>query len=227
MSAKIKGRISKVEPVGSRYAVLSINPEVPRPLPQRPGQYTQITFSPEKEPLTNVYSIASAPRADGSFELCVQLTDERLKGLISLWQSGKGRTVEYTLPAGNFFVPPESVASVLIAGGSGITPLKAILEERAKQNAETVLLYGCSDDKAIPFYTDLKALDKGPTEVHFFAETVSLGRATLGRPQQKLAAYIDPDKHFLMCGPPAFMASIRHELAAAGVSDQHIHQDRY
>lgn len=226
MSAKIKGRIRKVEPVGKRYAVLSVSPEVPGSLPQRPGQYTQITFSPDENPLTNVYSIASAPRADGSFDLCVQLSDERLKALLPLWTAGQNR-VEYSNPAGNFFVPPETHPAILIAGGSGITPLKAILEDRVKNKAKSVLLYGCGDDREIPFYQELKAL-KGPTtEVHFFAEKVEAGLAIPGRPQQKLSEYLNPSHHFLMCGPPAFMDDVRKSLENAGVSEEHIHQDRY
>lgn len=215
-----------MEPVGNRYAVLNITPDTPAPLPQRPGQYTQITFSPDQNPLTNVYSIASAPRTDGSFELCVQLNDERLKAMLPLWEQGQG-AVEYSKPAGNFFVPAETLPAVLIAGGSGITPLKAILEERVKQGAETVLLYGCSDDRAIPFYESLKALAGPSTEILFFAETVAAGRAIRGRPQDKLSNYAAARKHFLMCGPPPFMDAIRKSLLDAGVSAEHIHQDRY
>jgi ferredoxin-NADP reductase len=226
LTLKLQGRITKMEPVGARYAVLGISPDHGDPPPQRAGQYTKITFSPEKDPLSNIYSIASAPRADGSFDLCVQLNDDRLKSWLDGVQPGK-TWVEYTEPAGNFFIPPEDRTAVLIAGGSGITPLKAILEERAGRNAPTILLYGCADDEAIPFFDELSALKSAATQIWIFAEKIVTARASHGRPQQKLGVFIDPLSHYLMCGPPAFMEAIREELSAAGIDADHIHQDRY
>src|SRR5215813_2401046 len=103
------------------------------------------------------YSIASAPSSDGRIELTV----ERLpNGEVSPYLTQQvivGDQLEVRGPIGRWFVwDPEQAGSVqLVAGGSGIVPLMAMIRSRAS-NGETAafrLLYSVREPGAI-FYRD-------------------------------------------------------------------------
>lgn len=232
MTHKISAVLERFERLGERYAILQIKPEKEL-WSHRPGQYTEIEFGEGEKAFHKVYSIASAHNE--LLDFCIQWNDPQLLESALHWKIGV-TTFHLKPAAGNFYVPPHQTPVVLIAGGSGVTPLKAILEDRAKQDnkaAKTVLLYGCSDDNEIPFHDELTRIAKnttGSVDVRFFAEhqlDKSNSRAEPGRPLQVLSQYLDFDTEYLMCGPPPFMEATRAALIKAGISPQQIHQDRY
>ena len=237
MTQKIVATLVHFERTGDRYAILRLKPER-NSWKHKPGQYTEITFAEGNEPLSKIYSIGSALRADDELDFCIQWNDPQLEKLARSWQVNK---TEFLLQpaAGNFHIPPYDKSVVLLAGGSGITPLKAILEDRLynagkeKDAAETVLLYGCSDDHEIPFYEELKKLaDQNPGRVvlRFFAEKIlakGQSRAEPGRPLAVIGPYLNADAEYLMCGPPPFLDAVRAALLLAKIPTEQIHQDRY
>jgi ferredoxin-NADP reductase len=235
LAQKITGTLVQFERLGDRYAVLQIKPNS-NSWKHNPGQYTEIGFSEGEKPLNKIYSIASAVRDDGVLDFCIQLNDVDLLEASKTWVLAK---TEFKLApaAGNFHVPPYQRPVVLLAGGSGITPLKAILEDRVynggKDLAQTVLLFGCSDDEEIPFHEELRRLAASrPAQVivRFFAEKKIAKddkRAEAGRPMAVLDTYVSPDSDYLMCGPPPFLNATRAHLIQAGIPAEQIHQDRY
>lgn len=237
MTQKIMATLVHFERTGDRYAVLRLKPERSS-WKHKPGQYTEITFSEGKDPLSKIYSIGSALRDDEVLDFCIQWNDPQLVELSKGWRVN---TSAFALQpaAGNFHIPPYNTPVVLLAGGSGITPLKAILEDRlykagkSKDSAETVLLYGCSDDQEIPFYEELKNLavrNPGKVTVRFFAEKILVkdrSRAEPGRPLSAIAAYLNANAEYLMCGPPPFLDSARASLLQSKIPAEQIHQDRY
>lgn len=225
-SATIEG----LSTVGKRYVLLTLRATLTAPV-HVAGQYTQLEFVDELGSFRKFYSIASAPQKDRRFDLCLLLDDPRLKQWT--FEQKLGATVRYARPSGRFFVPSLQQPVVMIAGGSGVTPLRAILEDRlnsAENSASAELLFGCQSDLEIPFYADLLALEaRFPrrVRVHFFADEVTASRARAGRPLDGLRDFIAPDRVYLLCGPPAFMHAAQKILHEAGVSPQHVHQDRF
>ncbi len=231
MTHKIPASLIHYERLGERYAILKLRPEG-KSWAHKPGQYTEIQFGEGDAAFSKIYSIATA--SQDSLEFCIQMNDARLLEAAKQWQSGQG-LFQIKAAAGNFYNPPHETSVVLIAGGSGVTPLKAIFEDRITHDSSlsTTLLYGCGDDKEIPFFTELRKWEldsKGRAKVRFFAEHIvdqAGGRAELGRPLNVLNEYVDFAAEYLMCGPPPFMEATRAALIKAGVSPLQIHQDKY
>ena len=232
MTLTISATLVRFEQLGDRYTTLHIQPQKDS-WSHKPGQYTEIQFGVGDKAFSKVYSIASASQE--FLDFCIQMNDPRLLDAMTTWIPGETRFL-IKPAAGHFYIPPYEAPVVLIAGGSGITPLKAIVEDRvagARDAAHTLLLYGCADDKEIPFFDELNRLaaaSKNLVHVRFFAEHIlnrGSSRAEFGRPLSVLNQYVSYESEYLMCGPPPFMEATRAALIKAGISPQQIHQDKY
>lgn len=218
--------VRHIDYVGHRYAVLKA--QCSPDFIHSPGQYTKVSFVDSEGSFDRYYSIASAPRGDGSFELCLILDEQRTRQLLATWHEGSSFLC--SAPSGRFTVPLRQRPIVCIAGGSGITPLKAIIEDRLAHGstAPTLLLYGCQNDSEIPFYEALKDLERqhAAFKLRIFADENTRGRAEAGRPLDALHRFILPEADYLLCGPPAFMEAARQLLVQQGIAPEAIHQDR-
>src|SRR5215471_5207487 len=108
------------------------------------------------------YSIASAPSSDGHIELTIE---RLLNGEVSPYLTQEvmvGDELELRGPIGRWFVwHPEHVMPIqLVAGGSGIVPLMAMIRSRisAGSTAPFRLLYSVREPAAIFYRNELRAL---------------------------------------------------------------------
>src|SRR5262249_35681794 len=102
------------------------------------------------------YSIASAPRADGRIELSVErLPDGEVSPYLTQ-DLGIGDVVEGRGPIGGWFVWREDQVEPiqLVAGGSGIVPLMAMIRSRvaARRSAPFRLLYSVRSPTSVYRY---------------------------------------------------------------------------
>jgi ferredoxin-NADP reductase len=117
---------------------------------------------------------------------------------------------------------------VLIAGGIGITPLRALIDPLSAAGEDLVLLYRASQRRDIVFHQELEWLaGVGRLTVHYL-----LGPRD-ARPEPlspgSLTALV-PDLHardVFLCGPPGMLQAAQHALRAARVPRRHIHQERF
>ena len=122
-----------------------------------PGQYISIKIDDKKSelPCFRAYSISSIPNGN-KFELCVKIIEN---GRGSTWLPGlkEGSEIEFRGPIGDFiFKNPPSKNILFLAVGSGITPMKSIIESELKNgNKQNIhLIFGARYIKDI-FYKDL------------------------------------------------------------------------
>ena len=107
-------------------AVLTIAPD--RPLRYRPGQYlpVQVTKWPR---VWRPYSIANAPRSDGLLELHVRAIPGGMVSTALVRDATAGDTVLLGAAAGEMTVPDRHGDVVCLVGGTGLAPVKAIIEQ--------------------------------------------------------------------------------------------------
>ncbi|SMX27090.1 1,2-phenylacetyl-CoA epoxidase, subunit E [Pelagimonas phthalicica] len=119
-----------------------------------PGQYLTLRSEIAGEDVRRSYSIASAPGAP----LTVGI--KRVEGgcFSTAAQDWKpGDTVQVMPPEGRFTYHGQG-RIVLVAAGSGITPMVSIASEALEQGGEVALIYGNRDSGSIMFLDALEAL---------------------------------------------------------------------
>jgi predicted ferric reductase len=121
--------------------------------------------------------------------------------------------------------------TLLIAGGIGITPLRAILEEMAAPPGTLTLIYRASRWEDVIFRRELDALIKTRLwRVHYI-----VGRRGLHEvpPEPLDAAHVRalvPDvakRDVFVCGPDSMIAAVRRSLALLRVPASQIHSERF
>jgi len=110
------------------------------------------------------YSIASAPSSDGRIELTIeQLPNGEVSPYLTQ-QVVVGDELEVRGPIGRWFVwrPEQSGPIQLVAGGSGIVPLMAMIRSHASADttARFRLLYSVREPEAIFYRDELRALSR-------------------------------------------------------------------
>ena len=185
------------------------------------------------------YSIASAPREDGRLELSV----ERLpNGEVSPYLTQElavGDRVELRGPIGGWFVWHEDQTEPiqLIAGGSGVVPLMAMIRSRAAagSSAPFRLLYSVRHPDGVWYRDELQALsadDHGVDVTYIYTRTAPLNwLRPPGRIDAELLAKsgwpstLSPTCY--VCGPTSFVEHVAGLLTALGHVPDRIRTERF
>lgn len=105
---------------------------------------------------TRSYSIASDPAQPGVYEIAVLREDEGRGGSASVHEQFRlGLLLHCSQPRNDFALPGEG-AVVLIAGGIGITPIKAMTHTLSAEQRDFVLHYAVRSRQQAPFLDQLE-----------------------------------------------------------------------
>ncbi|MCD9873080.1 ferredoxin reductase family protein [Streptomyces guryensis] len=113
--------------------------------------------------------------------------------------------------------------SLLIAGGVGVTPIRAILEEI---EGHAVVLYRVSSDRDAVLYDELRelAVAKGH-ELHLVTGSPVPDKLAPGELARLVPDIADRD--VFLCGPPPMMNAVLRSLGELNVPRQQIHFERF
>jgi ferredoxin-NADP reductase len=182
------------------------------------------------------YSIASAP--DGTrIELTVVRIDD---GEVSPYLTGElqpGDQIELRGPVGGYFVwePDEGGPLLLVAGGSGIAPLMAMIRLRAAAGsaADTRLLMSSRSWEEIIYRDELERLAGGGlTVTHTLTTSAPPGWAGYARRvDAEMLAQVGPGPaerpRVYVCGPTPFVEAVAEALVGLGHQPQAIKTERF
>jgi ferredoxin-NADP reductase len=206
----------------------------------RPGQHVDVRLTaPDGYQAQRSYSIASAPGQDGRVDLTVErITD----GEVSPYFHDvlvPGDEVEVRGPIGGYFVwePAFGGPLLLIAGGSGVVPLMAILRERAAADvpASATLLYSSRTLDDVIYREELDQLaahDPGLRLLHTFTRTQPSGWTGFARRIDKAMLQealngIGPQPLTYICGPTLLVEAAANGLVELGVDPGRIRTERF
>ncbi|MFF2083610.1 2Fe-2S iron-sulfur cluster-binding protein [Nocardia sp. NPDC058176] len=192
----------------------------------RPGQFLTLRVPCQDGPLTRCYSLSSSPHSDTPPTITVKRVPD---GRASNWicdNASPGSVFDVLLPSGGFVPRDWSAPFLLVAGGSGITPIMSILRTAlAIHDNPITLAYANRDAASVIFTRELDALARDHPDrltVTHWLESES-GRPTAAALRSWLTAA--PRSHAYLCGPAPFMAAARTALEANGLDAAHLHAE--
>ena len=211
-TSEVRATVVRVRRTTPRSVTLWLQPN--HPVPFRAGQYLTATIEVDGRRHTRGYSPANAQDAD-----LIELTATRHDGgVVSeyLCRSARpGMTVGLAAATGDFVLPtPRPRRLVLIAGGSGITPVMSMARTLAEERYDgeiAVLHYVRGMDDAcyreeLGLLPDVRVLHVCTREPGADPEDHQLSGHFNGR--HLAAAMADPDAVYV-CGPHALIEAVR------------------
>jgi 3-ketosteroid 9alpha-monooxygenase subunit B len=197
----------------------------PERLRYAPGQFLTLRVPSDRTgSVARCYSLCSSPFTDDALTVTVKRTDG---GYASNWlcdNAHPGMHLHVLAPSGTFVPKTLDTDFLLLAAGSGITPMMAILKSALSEGSGKVaLIYANRDEKSVIFATALRELAaKYPdrlTVVHWLESVQGLPSTTaLG----ELVGHFHGHDAFI-CGPGPFMAAAEQALKTAGAAPERIH----
>lgn len=206
-----------------------------------PGQFFTVFARLGGEVVARNYSASCAPNGRE-----LSLTIKRVRGgrvSAALQGTRVGDALEVGGPYGGFTVTPDARAArsyVLVAGGSGITPLlsiaRAVLAREPRSRVS--LVYGSRSPGDVIFARAIDALarENAQLDVKLVVQEATpdwqgaVGRVDadmLGLLVPKLRAAGDPEAEYYVCGPDGMRAQALSYLAARGVHPEKIHVESF
>lgn len=202
------------------------DPDIPADrLRYAPGQFLTLRIPSDRTgSVARCYSLCSSPFTDDALTVTVKRTAD---GYASNWlcdHAHPGMRIHVLAPSGTFVPKTLDTDFLLIAGGSGITPMMSICKSALSQGSgQVTLIYANRDEKSVIFAAALRELAaKYPdrlTVLHWLESVQGLPTAAA------LARLASPftDRQMFICGPGPFMAGAQEALESLRVPAAQVH----
>jgi 3-ketosteroid 9alpha-monooxygenase subunit B len=197
----------------------------PQRLRYAPGQFLTLQIPSDRTgSVARCYSLCSSPFTDDALTVTIKRTAD---GYASNWlcdHAHPGMRIHVLAPSGTFVPKTLDADFLLMAAGSGITPIMSICKSAlAEGSGQVALVYANRDDRSVIFGDALRELAaKYPdrlTVVHWLESLQGLPSATA------LAKLASPFVHrpTFICGPGPFMQAAREALNTLKVPARQVH----
>lgn len=203
-------------------------------LPYKAGQFASISIA-ALPGISRSYSFATPVQPDSQVSFFVRKVSGGIFSTLINEQGVVGQPVQVEGPLGDFWLRPAAAPLLLVAGGSGLAPLLAILHEAvaAGETRPATLLSGARTESDLYALEEIGAIARHWQGTFRFIPVLSAAAADApwtgerGLVTEKMPALIEADTHAYLCGPPAMIDSAVALLRRHGVARESIHADRF
>ena len=233
------GTISEIDELTHDIVSVKIELDQPRFHGVRAGQYFEVATHDISLPRS--YSLARRPDPDGVAELNFVIRHVP-GGEFTEWlfkESQTGQQLSLSGPFGDFYLREARERMFCVAGGSGLAPIIAIIEEglAQKRTDDCIVLFGARTQADL-YYTELlnklgeQWLGKFQLRPILSHENESSdwpgerGLVTSVIPSFASGADFGNDQAYL-CGPPAMIDAAIAEFERLGMPNSNIHFDKF
>ena len=241
MPEPLAWQIAKVTAIRAETpGVNSFTLELPAWRPHRAGQHYDVRLTaPDGYQAQRSYSIASPPSRVGEVDLTIErIADGEVSSLFHDVVE-VGDRVEVRGPIGGYFVwePALGGPLLLVAGGSGVVPLMAMLRERAIADARppAALLYSSRTYEDVIYRDEMASLvaaDPGLRVIQTLTRSQPPGWTGYDRriDRPMLAEAIGPagaSPLVYICGPTLLVEAAANGLVELGVPPAQVRTERF
>lgn len=225
------------------HDIMEVHVQLDRPIAYTAGQFADIFIREDKAGFARhrSYSFACAPEPSGGSTPAFHV--RRVNGgSYTEWLFEKdrvGEAFELRGPQGNFWLRPAEAPLLCIAGGSGMAPIKAILEDAATQNIHrpVTYLFGARTQRDLYCLDEMEALrQQWPQGFQFIPVLSEEPEASDWSGKRgfvtdfvnsETAGFELETCHAYLCGPPVMIDAALVVLEKNRVETEHVHYDKF
>jgi 3-ketosteroid 9alpha-monooxygenase subunit B len=162
------------------------------------------------------YSIASAPERPSAVQLCIRLGSG--PGSVAVRGLRPGDALDFSGPVGEFTPPAGAAPIVLVAGDTGISPVRSI-----------VLHLGATGDRRpLTVLYEPEGEELYPTDLRGLAEAGRVSYST-GKVEELIAGAkkVLRSAEVMVAGYQPFLERVEHALIAAGVAPERVRYETF
>jgi benzoate/toluate 1,2-dioxygenase reductase component len=233
-AATYTGRLVELQRLSATTVRFGVEIPDRRQLAFLPGQYVNIAvpgISPEGT-VTRSYSFSNAPHED-RLTFLVKLTPGGAMSGYLADRAAVGDEITFTGPHGSFFLRETDRPVLLLAGGTGLAPILAMLRKMRTEGSHCKchLIYGVSTDADLVELDTLAEVAAGLTGFSWdycVSDPASAAAnkgfvMSLMRPEQMY----DGDVAIYLCGPPPMVEAVRKHVAEAGIEPTGFYYEKF
>ncbi|SFN67835.1 ring-1,2-phenylacetyl-CoA epoxidase subunit PaaE [Algoriphagus ornithinivorans] len=224
---------------------VSIYFEQPEPfLDYKPGQFLTLVMDFDGKEQRRSYSLCTSPFVDPFPGISVKRVEG---GLFSNYLNEKvnpGKTINVLKPLGNFttdFHSKNQRHFIMVAGGSGITPIMGILKSVLvnEPNSIITLIYCSRSEEQIIFKRQLDLLEKANPDrlkvIHNLSQPSEDWKGPKGRlNRDSFKEFVSQAEYeqryeeiYFLCGPDGIMDTAENVLEELGIPEERIHRESF
>ncbi|GMG87790.1 fatty acid desaturase [Biformimicrobium ophioploci] len=219
------------------HDIAQIDVQLEDKIDYRAGQFAQLTLATLPQ-ATRSYSFSSPPSDEKRVRFAVRRVPGGTFSTRIVDEDVVGEKLSVRGPGGDFWLRPGTEPVIMIAGGSGLAPIYAMLQE-AWQRGESrpvTLLFGARQCRDLYYLEELRALEKtwpAFTFVPVLSNTDSEDECDKdwSGAHGLVTDFIDEHLHgatsAYLCGPPPMVDAAERRLIDKGIAAERIHADRF
>lgn len=225
--------VSEKEWVASNVVKLSLQLPDGAEFDFRSGQYVRLHV-----PGTDAwrsYSMASTVEDLPRVDLLLRVLDDGVMSSYLRDRCQVGDQMEMEGPYGMFYWRPTKAQHIMIAGGTGLAPMLAMLDEvrnMSGKKPKVLLSFGCATEENLFCVEELEVRGAWiPTLTTRVAVSQPGAGYTglVGNPVNVITAadIVDPEAVAYLCGPPGMIEAARAHLESIGVKRDNIYAEHF
>jgi benzoate/toluate 1,2-dioxygenase reductase component len=225
-----KACVARVEMPSPTVIALSLSLEPGVALGFLPGQYVNVQVPGTHQ--RRSYSVSSPPGAKELSFLVRNIPPGQMSSFLRE-KAAPGTPIEFTGPAGSFYLREVTRSQLFLAGGTGLAPFLSMLGRIAEVGSKYPihLIYGVTNDAdlvAVKLLEELAGRIPGFT----FLCCVAAEASTYPR-KGYVTRYIDAaqlnggDFDVYVCGPPPMVEAVRVWLSKQGIAPMHFYYEKF
>jgi ferredoxin-NADP reductase len=209
-------------------------------LPYRAGQAVDLTYPgatrPDPRGHVRPFTLAAAPGAS-RITIATRIRESPFKQ--ELLEAPLGTELYVSEPWGDFVVPSDEKDVVMLAGGIGVTPFRAIVQDAVARSSKTELslIHSARTPEETPFLDEFRRWAATHPHLAYLPTMTQAAKSPhpwLGERRRIdapfLADVLDDALHaalYMVAGPPAFVKGVAGALAELGVPADRVKIDEF